>query len=205
MLSSVNSGWEVVMSMPLVRVALLSCALFPFSPGSAVSQETPPDLIHVDCQNRFAVIFPSPHMTRDIMYTTHTGASVPAKQFYVERGPDRFVVTSVRFPNGPAVDEAAVDHAANALRQRGEVRFNAAANYDPGMPGRQLNIFQPNGRQLRASVYMAEGHLTITEAEAAPGDFNALQFEQSITLINAEGVDRDANANQPPRRFECGR
>lgn len=185
--------------------ALLSCAIVPFLPGPAVSQEAPPDLIYVDCQNRFAVIFPSPHMTRDIMYTTHLGASVPAKQFYVERGADRFVVTSVTFPNGPAVDEAAVEHAANALRQRGEVRFQAAANYDPGMPGRQLNIFQPNGRQLRASVYMAENHLTITEADAPAGDFNALQFEQSITLINAEGVDRDSNANAPPRRFECRR
>jgi hypothetical protein len=194
------------MSTSLIRIAVLvSCAVLPFLPGPAASQETPPDLMYIDCQNRFAVIFPSPHMTRDIMYRTHTGASIPAKQFYVERGADRFMVTSVNFVNGPQVDEAAVDHAANTFRQRGEVRFQAAANYDPGMPGRQLNIFQPNGRQLRASVYMAEGHLTITEAEAAPGDFNALQFEQSITLINAEGVDRDANANAPPRRFQCRR
>ena len=192
------------MFISLTRIAaLLSCAALPFVAGPAVSQDAPPDLIYVDCQNRFAVIFPSPHMTRDIMYRTHTGASVPAKQFYVERGADRFMVTSVNFANGPAVDEAHVEHAANTLRQRGEVRFQAAANYDPGMPGRQLNIFQPNGRQLRASVYMAEGHLTITEAEAAQGDFNALQFEQSITLINAEGVDRDSNANAPPRRFQC--
>lgn len=194
------------MSMSLVRVAaLVSCAVLPFLPGPASSQEQAPDLMYIDCQNRFAVIFPSPHMTRDIMYRTHTGASIPAKQFYVERGPDRFIVTSVNFTNGPPVDEAAVEHAANTLRQRGEVRFQAAANYDPGMPGRQLNIFQPNGRQLRASVYMAEGHLTITEAEAAQGDFNALQFEQSITLITADGTDRDANANAPPRRFQCRR
>jgi hypothetical protein len=52
---------------------------------------------------------------------------------------------------------------------------------------------------------MAEGYLTITEADADAGDFNALQFEQSITLINGEGIDRDANANAPPRRFECRR
>ena len=194
------------MSTSLIRVvALMSCAVLPFLPGPVASQEQAPDLMYIDCQNRFAVIFPSPHMTRDIQYRTHTGASVPAKQFYVERGQDRFIVTSVNLANGPVVDEAAVDHAANALRQRGEVRFQAAANYDPGMPGRQLNIFQPNGRQLRASVYMAENHLTITEAEAAEGDFNALQFEQSITLINAQGVDRDANANQPARQFQCRR
>lgn len=194
------------MSVSLARVAaLVSCAVLPFLPAQAVSQEAP-DLIYVDCPNRFAVIFPSPHMTRDIQYRTHTGATVPAKQFYVERGADRFIVTSVHFPSIATVDEAHVEHAATTLRQRGEVRFQAAANYDPGMPGRQLNIFQPNGRQLRASVYMAEGHLTITEAEAAEGDFNALQFEQSITLIDGEGVDRDSNANgTPSRRFRCSR
>ncbi len=186
--------------------ALLSCAVVPLLPGPAVSQEAPPDLMYIDCQNRFAVIFPSPHMTRDIMYMTHTGASVPAKQFYVERGADRYVVTVVNFPNGPLVDDAILDHAANNLRRSGEVRFQAAANYDPGYPGRQLNIFQPNGRQLRASVYMADRHLTITEAHAAEGDFNALQFEQSITLINGEGVDFDGNANgTPSRKFECRR
>ena len=185
--------------------ALLSFAVFPFLPGAAVSQESQ-DLMYIDCQNRFAVIFPSPHVTRDIMYTTHTGASVPAKQFYVERGMDRFSVTVVNFPNGPVVDDAIVDHAANNLRQSGEVRYQAAANYDPGYPGRQLNIFQQNGRQLRASVYMADRHLTITEADAPQGDFNALQFEQSITLINGEGVDFDGNANgTPSRKFECRR
>ena len=194
------------MSTSLTRIAaLVSCAVLPFLSGPVASQEQAPDLMYIDCQNRFAVIFPGPHMTRDIMYRTHTGASIPAKQFYVERGMDRFIVTSVNFSNGPQVDDAIVEHAANNLRQRGEVRFQAAANYDPGMPGRQLNVFQPNGRQLRASVYMAEGHLTITEAEAEPGDFNALQFEQSITLIDAQGVDRDANANQPNRRFQCRR
>jgi hypothetical protein len=53
---------------------------------------------------------------------------------------------------------------------------------------------------------MAENHLTITEADAAEGDFNALQFEQSITLIDARGVDRDGNANGTPNReFQCRR
>ena len=101
------------------------------------------------------------------------------------RGDDRFTVTVVQFPMGQTADDQIVEHAAATLRQRGEVRFQAQANYDPGMPGRQLNIFEPNGRQHRASVYMADRYLTITEANAAEGDFNALQFEQSITLVDA--------------------
>ena len=182
--------------------ALASCAIASVLPEATLAQE---DRLYVNCQYGFAVIFPSQPMTREISYTSHSGAMIPARQFYNERGADRFTVTVVQFPNGPAVDEQIVEHAAATLRRRGEVRFQAEANYDPGMPGRQLNIFEPNGRQLRASVYMADRWLTITEANAAPGDFNALQFEQSITLVDSMGVDRERNAGQENRRFDCPR
>jgi hypothetical protein len=183
--------------------ALVACAVSPFGSGTAPAQET--SSFYVNCEYRFAAIFMNPPMTRDTSYATHTGATVPARQFYNERGADKFTVTIVKFPSGPAVDETILDHAADNLRKRGEVRFEAADIYDPGMPGRQLNIFEPNGRQLRASVYMAEHHLTITEATAAVGDFDALQFEQSITLIDGEGYDRDQNVRRGEelKRFEC--
>jgi hypothetical protein len=191
----------VVMSKTLTRIAaFLSFAVVPFFADTAGAQETP---LYVNCEYRFAVIFPAQHMTRDITYATGAGVSAPARQFYVERGADRFTVTVVKFSGGPAVDEAIVEQAAENIRRRGEVRFQAAANYDPGMPGRQLNIFEPNGRQHRASVYMADRHLVITEANAAAGDFNALQFEQSITLVDGGGIDIDRNVGQEPRRFDC--
>jgi hypothetical protein len=71
------------------------------------------------------------------------------------------------------------------------------------MPGRQLNIIYPNGKQLRASVYMANRHLTITEALAAEGDFEALKFEQSIALTDEKGIDLDAPAAGVPKDFGC--
>ena len=132
--------------------------------SSAQGQQRPEDTseqFFISCENRFAVIFPGgarPAM-QEIAYTTRTGASLPARQFYVERGANRYTVTVVRFPEGEAVDEASIDFAAANLRKLGEVRFAAAGAYDPGFPGRQLNIFQPNNRQLRASVYMADHHL----------------------------------------------
>jgi hypothetical protein len=73
------------------------------------------------------------------------------------------------------------------------------------MPGGQLNIFEPNGHQLRTSVYMAYHHLVITEADAMPGDTNALLFEQSISLVDHTGtdIDRVNNGNDPPRKYDC--
>jgi len=40
------------------------------------------------------------------------------------------------FTNGPPVDENLVAAATIPLRQLGEVRFEAKAEYDPGIPGR---------------------------------------------------------------------
>ena len=178
--------------------------------SSAQGQQKPEDTseqFYISCQNRFAVIFPdgARPMTRDITYATRTGANLPGRQFYLERGGNRYSVTVVRFPNGPAVDEANIDFAAQNLRKLGEVRFAADGAYDPGFPGRQLNIFQPNNRQHRASVYMADHHLVITEANASVGDFAAIQFEQSITIIDDKGADFDTNPPDPVRIMPCNR
>ena len=68
------------------------------------------------------------------------------------------------------------------------------------VPGRG---FQPKGRQRRASVYMADHRPNITEADRVPGDFAALQFEQSVSLIDTQGTDLDKNIGQPSRQYHC--
>ncbi len=72
-------------------------------------------------------------------------------------------------------------------------------------PGGQLNIMEPNGRQLRASAYMAAHRMIVTQAEATKGEAEALQFEQSIVLVNHAGTDYDrvAPGNDPPRTYDC--
>lgn len=161
--------------------------LFAFWPP-ALGQDLP---LYVNCDHRFAVIFPGEPMMREIPYTARGGGSVPARQFFIEQGAGRYTVTVVQFASGRAEDRRAVEHAAEGLRRRGEVRFQAYADYDPGIPGRQLNIFETGGRQLRASVYMYDRRLYITEASADVGDVAAIQFEQSIMLLDEEGNDVD--------------
>jgi hypothetical protein len=186
-----------------ISLVLLSCAIAPFlQAASQLDEPTYDDNVYVNCQYRVAAIFPRAPAIRDFTYT-NGGRSVPAREFYIQQGADKFSVIVADFSNGPAVDEKLIDNAAAPLRQRGEIRFQFAAVYDPGIPGRQLNIFQPNGRQLRASVYMADHRLYITEADSVPGDFAALQFEQSVSLINAQGTDLDKNGNLPSRQYNC--
>ncbi len=186
-----------------IPLALLSCVIAPLLQGaSQLDEPTYDDNVYVNCQYRVAAIFPHPPMIKDMTYRV-AARSVPARQFYTQQGADMLSVIVADFTNGPAVDENLVAAAALPLRQLGEVRFEAKAEYDPGIPGRQLNIFKANGRQHRASVYMADHHLYITESDAAPGDFAALQFEQSVSIINAQGTDLDKNGALPSRQYNC--
>jgi len=164
--------------------------------------QTVPNM-YIFCEYRVAAIFPSEPMIRDIMYT-NGDRTVPARQFYVEKGMDRYSVTIADFTKGgPAIDDTIVENAAVQLRQRGEVRLQFPEDYTPGIPGRQLNIFDSNGRQLRASVYMADHRLYITEAYAEPSDFAAIQFEQSVLMIDANGGDLNNVATR--NRYACQR
>jgi len=183
--------------------ALLSAAVAPLLQGAGVEKEAPVgENVYVNCQYRFAAIFPSEPMIRDITHTNGT-QTVPARQFYTQQGMDSFSVIIADFSKGPAADDRIVENAAVPIRRRGEVRFQFSETYDPGIPGRQLNIYEPNGRQHRASVYMANNRLYITEANAMPGDFAALQFEQSISLIDATGTDLDQNVGTTSRQYDC--
>jgi hypothetical protein len=148
---------------------------------------------------RFGVIFPgqAQPMARDVSYTTKDGASLPARQFYLERGRERYTVTMVRVPNGPPIDKAHVDFTAEQLLKKGTAQFNYSYCYDPGIPGRQLNMTEPGGNQLRASVYMWDNRLYITEASAPAGTHDALQFEQSITILDPMGNDLDNGQGSP--------
>jgi hypothetical protein len=133
------------------------------------------------------------------------GSSVPAKEFSVEKNGNRYSVTAIELPNGPYSDVQAVKQELDAISKKGQVRTRAEVELGLMRPGGQLNIAEPNGRQLRASVYMAQKRMIITQADAAMGDGEALQFEQSIALVNYAGTDLDrvVPQNQEPRRYDC--
>jgi hypothetical protein len=187
-------------------VVLLASVVASVSAMASAAQQgtvqTVPNM-YIYCQYRVAAIFPSEPMIRDFTYANGTWM-VPARQFYVERGMDRYSVTIADFSKGgPAIDDNVVENAAIALRQRGEVRIQFPEDYTPGIPGRQLNLSQPDGRQLRASIYMADHHLYIGESSAPPGDFAALQLEQSMLVIDVNGRDLNGVANV--NRYDCSR
>jgi len=154
--------------------------------GAATAQLS--DVFYVSRDYRFAAIFPVKPEFSDITYNNSSGDAFPARRFLSDRDGNRHSVTIVDVSSGFPIDLNLVEHAAEDLRQRGEVRFETDDEYSPNIPGRQFNIFEADGRQLRASVYMWDHRLYITEAEGAPGATSLLQFEQSFSILKADGT-----------------
>ncbi len=199
-------------------IAFAALAFSPFLQGAAAERpEFIGDDMYVNCQYRVAAHFPSEPKFRDITY--RDGArSAPARQFYVESGMSTLSVTVVHFAEGPAQDLQLVQGAVTAIGRRGQVRFDYEVWYDePNIKGRQLSIALADGRLLRGSVYMARNRLYITEAAADLNDFPAFLFEQSVSLIDENGIDLDGNpiglatsavgtsAGLPNRQYDCSR
>ena len=183
-----------------IVVSIASAFVFALSAAALAQTVQPgPSLMYKNLDYRFGVIFPgqAQPMARDVTYTTKDGATVPARQYFLERPGARYSVTLVKLPNAQPVEKAHVDFTAEQLLKRGTAQFNYSYCYDPGIPGRQLNMREPNGNQLRASVYMWDRQLYITEASAPAGNSDALQFEQSITILDPMGNDLDNGQGSP--------
>ncbi|MEE8437954.1 MAG: hypothetical protein V3S07_00080 [Micropepsaceae bacterium] len=179
------------------NIAMLGMALMVLVPVIALAQSDTA-VTYNNPDYGFETYFPDAPMMREISYTTKDGSEVPATQFYVERGTDHYFVTIVNLADGPAVDFDAFDHAVEQMRSHGEVRAEVEVAYDPGIPGWQLSVFQPDGRQMRGSVYMYDHTLYLTQAITEPGDFDALRLEQSIVLLNPDGSLVDTGQGNTP-------
>ncbi len=202
----------------LIYGALFACAAAPLLQGAAQQGgEIIGDDMYVNCQYRVAAHFPSEPKLRDITYRDGT-RSAPARQFYVETAMAMLSVTVVHFADGPDKDAQLMDNAVAALGRTGQMRFNYPVWYDePNIRGHQVQIALADGRALRGSVYMADHRLYITEAVADLNDFSAFLFEQSVSLINEQGIDLDGNpanlatnsvgtsAGLPNRQYDCSR
>jgi hypothetical protein len=197
------------------RIALLSCLLAPVAMGAAPERgEVYGENVYVNCEYRVAAQFPGEPMVRDLTY--RVGAlSAPAREFYMDRDEGLLSVIVAHFADGPAIDETLLAEAADAFRNRGEVRFEFEVAYDvPDIPGRQFSNVLPDGRILRAHVYMADHRLYITEATSVSGEVDAFRFSESVSLIDENGTDLDTNpvtetntfgspAGLPPRQYDC--
>jgi hypothetical protein len=152
------------------------------------------------CEFRVGANFPGEPMAQDILHISVNGVSVPAGEFSAETDAGRFVLTAIDFSGNEIDMEQAMDHESEALRQKGEVLFEADDALEDNIPARQFSLAEENGNRLLATTYMYDRRLYILEAAApagAPPSAQAVHFIQSIMVLDAGGreVDPDPDAN----------
>jgi hypothetical protein len=188
-------------NLSLRTAAILAVVAGLALPVAAAAQgrgpSSPP--FYINRESHFAIIFPATPAVKDITYTTALGPR-PAKQFSVMQGANQYSVTVVSFANGPAVDAAVVQKAVDAIKAKGKLVYEAAAEYETGVGSRQLMVTMPDARQIQASVYMWDHRLWITEGVGAPGTPTLLRFAQSMTLLEANGDEVNNGAPGEPER-----
>lgn len=169
----------------IVVLASLGGATAASAQGGDRGVTSPP--FYIDRDARFAVMFPGEPTVEDMIYSTGAGAQFPARQFSIVQGSNEYHVTFVDFSAGPAVDAGIVENAVNELMRQGELIYQSAAEYEPGVESRQLMVSLSDGNQIQASVYMWDHRFIMTVAIGAPGTPSLLRFAQSITLLEEDG------------------
>ena len=164
-------------------VTLISVVAALLLSGSAHAQQW---IEYEDRAWGFSINFPHEPMTERIDYTTFFDQTVPARVYSAERGTGRYSLTVVYFSGVPTDSHTAVSHAAEAIREKGEVTYFAFDSLD-GIPGQLISATQSDGRLIQASVYFVDQRLYIAEGSVAAGSAPPAQFNQSIAIVDPEG------------------
>jgi len=149
----------------------------------ALAQQGPE---YVNHELRFMLNFPAAPMEGAASYVSSDGATHDARVFSAEEGTSRYRMTVVRFPTELSDVPAELDHAADLVRPRGQVLHDLLANYD-GVPGHELNLIGPEGRQIYASILYNDHLLYFVKAEVSADSAPPIRFQTSIVILDTEG------------------
>ncbi len=83
--------------------------------------------------------------------------------------------------------QGSVAFAATALRQRGEVTYDAYDRLNL-IPGQLLQVTEPNGRRIFAGIYVYDRRLYIMEASVPEGAPPPAIFRTSFAILDNEGT-----------------
>ena len=165
-------------------VAGLTGALF-FS-GAALAQATWSEF--VDRGEHFTINLPGEPKVESVTYKTAKGTSLPAKVYTAQDARGTYKVTVVNYATATGETASARDEAAQAIRLKGEVKYDALEDIDR-IPDQRISIVLPgNSRRQLSEVLFHQNRLYVTEAETGIATPPPAQFQASIQMLDDDGV-----------------
>ena len=173
----------------------------------------------VSKEDSFSVHVPCEFSTQDITWKTEYGSTVPARVYSCARGAETYRMTVVNYTDIERIHKARPDkteadipdlywridvngsitYAAARLREKAvKVTFDSFQLIDL-IPGHQLHFTNPNGTRTFAGIYLHQYRLYILEATAPLTAPPPGLFQQSLSVLNAEGNRIRYPSNAPYR------
>jgi len=170
-----------------ISVIPAALALFLSGAAGAQSWET-----FINQENFFSANFPAPPAQSQTAYVSLKGKQLPAHVFAAtvpagSRLSGTYSITVVDFGNAKDEMSSAVEHAADAVRARGAIKYDAVENLDLHAT-RRLTVETAAKTRVMAEILFAENNrLYISVAETSLALPPPAQFQASLQVIDDKG------------------
>ena len=142
----------------------------------------------VDRGEHFTINLPGEPKVVTITYKTAKGTSLPAKVYTAQDARGTYQVTVVNYTTATGETATARDEAAQAIRLKGEVKYDALEDIDR-IPDQRISVVLPgNARRQLSEVLFHQNRLYVTEAETGIATPPPAQFQASIQMLDDDGV-----------------
>lgn len=154
---------------------------------------------YTSIEDRFHAVFPAEPNVEEVEWVSEDSTVVPGRRYSAAAGDNSYALTvydyrGTNFSNM----RGSMAHVATAFRQKGNVTLDAYAQLDR-IPGHQLQITEPNGRELYVALHLHDWFLYVTEASVPFASPRGTMFQHSLSIIDEDGVrvryNRDGTRN----------
>jgi hypothetical protein len=147
--------------------------------------------VYTNQENFFSANFPAPPVATQGTHKTAKGAELAAHVFTATVPPGSrvsgtYTITVVDFANAKDEMNTAVEHAADAIRAKGTIKYDAIENLDLHAT-RRLTVETANTRILAEILFAPNNHLYISQAETSLKLPPPAQFQASLQVIDEKG------------------
>jgi hypothetical protein len=154
---------------------------------------------YASIEDRFHAVFPVEPSVEEVEWISEDASVVSGRRYSAVRGDNLYSLTVFDYRDSSFGNmRGSMAHIATSFRQRGEVTLDAYAQLDR-IPGHQLQLTEPSGRELYVAVHLHGWLLYVTESSVPFASPRGTMFQHSLSITDENGVrvryNRDGTRN----------
>ena len=139
-------------------------------------------------EDRFHAVFPVEPTVEEVEWISEDSSVVPGRRYSATQGDNHYSLTVFDYRDSNFSNmRGSMAHVATSFRQRGEVTLDAYAQLDR-IAGHQLQLTEPDGRELYVALHLHDWLLYLTESSVPFASPRGTMFQHSLSITNEEGV-----------------